>query len=174
MNTTTFTKKDVVAVFICVGFLFANLGAINRRGRAQVKALVCQSNLQKWGLIFSLYAQDNDDKLPQSDATVAAEVARRYPNEDFALKGRVRPRVAKGQGGLKERVKRIKTEETLFEALPGLDCGLCGAPTCRTFAKDVTQGRAQRNECVFFSDKRINQLRKTYLRPRRRPTKPGP
>lgn len=65
---TTLTKKDVVAVFICVGFLLANLGAINRRGRAQAKVLVCQSNLQKWGQVFWQFAQDNDDELPQSYA----------------------------------------------------------------------------------------------------------
>ena len=50
-----------------------------------------------------------------------------------------------------------------MKALPGLNCGLCGAPTCRTFAKDVAGGSTRQNECVFFSDERLKQLRKTYL-----------
>ena len=108
-------------------------------------------------------------ELPHSDTNLAAEVARRYPNEDFSLEGRVNPRAVEPYaGGLKERVKRIKTEEMLLEALPGLNCGLCGAPTCKAFAKDVAGDRAERDECVFLSDKRLKQLRKTYLRGKNR------
>ena len=109
-------------------------------------------------------------ELPDSEPELEAEVERRYPNEDFSLKGRVRPRAAdESMDGLKERVKRIKTEETVLKALPGLDCGLCGAPTCKTFAKDVAAGSAPQNECVFLSDERLKQLRKRYLRDKRRP-----
>ena len=108
-------------------------------------------------------------ELPESDPQVEAEVERRYPKEDFSLKGRVRPRIAeKAIGNLKERVKRIKVEEAVTKALPGLDCGLCGAPTCKTFAKDVAQGNARRDECVFLSSKRVKQLRETYLRNKKR------
>lgn len=109
-------------------------------------------------------------ELPDSDPRLDAEVERRYPNEDFSLKGEVRPRVVEEDaGGLKERVKRINAEEALFKALPGLNCGLCGCPTCETFAKDVAAGNARHDECVFFSDKRLKQLRKTYLRGEIRP-----
>lgn len=108
-------------------------------------------------------------ELPDSEPELEAEVERRYPNEDFSLKGRVRPRAAdESMDGLKERVKRIKTEETVLQALPGLDCGLCGAPTCKTFAKDVAAGSAAQNECVFLSDERLKQLRKRYLRDKKR------
>ena len=103
-------------------------------------------------------------ELPESDDNVEAEVERRYPNEDISLKGRVRPRpVEQNVGNLKERVRRIKAEETVIQALPGLNCGLCGTPTCQTFAKDVAAGSARPNECVFLSDERLKQLRRTYL-----------
>jgi hypothetical protein len=103
-------------------------------------------------------------ELPETDEQLGAEIEERYPNEDFSLKGRVRPRATeKSIDDLKERVKRIKTEETLTKLLPGLNCGLCGAPTCKTFAKDVALGSARQSECVFFSDERLKQLRETYL-----------
>lgn len=101
---------------------------------------------------------------PDGDAELLAEVQRRYPDEDFALKGRILPRATEeSAGGLKERVKRMKAEETLIQALPGLNCGLCGDPTCETFAKDVAAGNALRDECIFFSDERLRQLRDAYL-----------
>jgi len=107
--------------------------------------------------------------LPDSDPELEAEVQKRYPNEDFSLKGQVRPRTAeKIVGSLKERVKRIKAEEVVIKALPGLDCGLCGAPTCKTFAKDVAEGNARQKECFFLSGECAKQLRKTYLRKKKK------
>jgi Na+-translocating ferredoxin:NAD+ oxidoreductase RNF subunit RnfB len=58
----------------------------------------------------------------------------------------------------------VKRQEALIEALPGLNCGLCGAPTCTTFAGDVARGTARLARCVFFSDDRLQELRDTYLR----------
>ena len=37
----------------------------------------------------------------------------------------------------------------LAESLPGLDCGACGAPSCRALAEDVVQGRAAEEDCIF-------------------------
>ena len=39
--------------------------------------------------------------------------------------------------------------QNLRSTLPGLDCGACGAPTCRAFAEDVVQGKAKPSECVL-------------------------
>ena len=104
-------------------------------------------------------------ELPDTNPQVDAEVERRYPTEDFSLKRRVQPRTAEiDRIDLKERVKRMKTEEIVSKALPGLNCGLCGAPTCKTFARDVARGTARQEECIFFSNKRLEQLRQTYLR----------
>jgi Na+-translocating ferredoxin:NAD+ oxidoreductase RNF subunit RnfB len=30
-----------------------------------------------------------------------------------------------------------------------LDCGACGAPTCRAFAEDVVRGTAKASDCVL-------------------------
>lgn len=113
------------------------------------------------------------EELPDSDPKVEAEVEKRFPNEDFSLKAPIRPRIAeKNAGGLKERVKRIKTEEAVLEALPGLNCGLCGAPTCKAFAKDVAGGDAKQSDCVFLSEERVKELRKIYLQYKKSP-EPG-
>ena len=36
--------------------------------------------------------------------------------------------------------------------IPKIDCGACGAPSCRTLAEDVVQGKAKLNQCVFMQD----------------------
>lgn len=44
--------------------------------------------------------------------------------------------------------------QKLRESLPGLDCGACGAPTCRAFAEDVIKGRAEQTGCPLVGDKK--------------------
>ena len=43
----------------------------------------------------------------------------------------------------KERIRKLKEE------LPGIDCGCCGAPTCRAFAEDVVRGNATMDQCLL-------------------------
>ena len=38
--------------------------------------------------------------------------------------------------------------QSLRAQLPGLDCGACGAPTCRAFAEDVVRGTATVDDCL--------------------------
>ena len=45
-----------------------------------------------------------------------------------------------------EKMERIRT---ITESLPGIDCGVCGSPTCRAFAEDIVAGRAEETMCVF-------------------------
>ncbi len=39
--------------------------------------------------------------------------------------------------------------EDIFQDLPHLDCGSCGAPTCRALAEDIVRGRAKETDCIF-------------------------
>ena len=43
-------------------------------------------------------------------------------------------------------------------SLPGLDCGACGAPTCRAFAEDVVRGNSRKGDCIFVLRKQIQQF----------------
>ncbi|MBQ4313413.1 MAG: ferredoxin, partial [Clostridia bacterium] len=45
--------------------------------------------------------------------------------------------------------------QRLRDALPGIDCGACGAPTCRAFAEDVVCGDAARDGCVICERERL-------------------
>ncbi len=103
-------------------------------------------------------------KLPEMDPETEAEVERRYGEEDFSLEQPIRPRPIKGMtGSLKERVRMLEEADAILKTLPGLDCGLCGAPTCKELARDVRFGDADRNECLFYSKDRLKDLRERYL-----------
>ncbi len=59
-------------------------------------------------------------------------------------------------------ILKMKERDRVLSELPRIDCGACGAPTCRAFAEDVVLGDADRESCVFFWRKeladRIEQL----------------
>lgn len=53
--------------------------------------------------------------------------------------------------------KLLKVEKLVSE-LPGLDCASCGAPSCRSLAEDIVQGRAKIDDCIFHVRAKIEQL----------------
>ena len=52
--------------------------------------------------------------------------------------------------------KRIEIQKIL-EQLPELDCGSCGAPTCRAFAEDVVRGLVTEDQCVVQMRENLNE-----------------
>ncbi len=104
-------------------------------------------------------------ELPETDLETEAEVWRRYPQEDYSTERPFEPRATTKVGDLRERVRRVKEAERIAGTLPGLDCGLCGAPSCRVLAHDVAAGEAARGDCVFLSPKQLEELRRRHLGP---------
>jgi hypothetical protein len=105
-------------------------------------------------------------KLPLMDSETEAEIERRYSNEDFSLGRPIRPRPIGGStGSLKERVRMVQEADAILGTLPGLDCGLCGAPMCKELAKDISIGEGARSECLFYSPNALRQLQTRYIPP---------
>lgn len=63
------------------------------------------------------------------------------------------------QGNRIERFQKISKMEDLLESLPGLDCGFCGAPTCRCFADDVIRGYAKKEDCVVIMRRQLDKIK---------------
>ncbi len=57
-----------------------------------------------------------------------------------------------------ESIAMMQKVEEITERLPGLDCGCCGAPTCRALAEDVVRGQASEKDCIHILRKFIHQI----------------
>ena len=57
-----------------------------------------------------------------------------------------------------ESIRRMMEIENIYETLPQIDCGSCGAPTCRCFAEDVVRGEAHIDDCVVMMRERLKSL----------------
>lgn len=82
----------------------------------------------------------------------------------FERTGTIRPRPALRlhQDMLKAMIL-MEEMEILAESLPGLDCGSCGAPSCRALAEDVAKGEAHINDCIFKLRENVRHLAEELL-----------
>lgn len=57
-----------------------------------------------------------------------------------------------------ESFKRLNQVERLVKKFPGLDCGSCGAPTCKALAEDIVRGQASEQDCVYYLRENLHKL----------------
>ncbi len=86
------------------------------------------------------------------------EVRKLYGQKYFFIKGKFEPRPIKPlDKDLAKAIKKRKEKEHIYESLPKIDCGACGAPTCLTFAEDVVKGEAELIDCIFNLPQRFKE-----------------
>lgn len=71
------------------------------------------------------------------------------PDDCFCNELPVYRPIARLADSMAESMRMLADIQALRGELPGLDCGACGAPTCRAFAEDVVRGTACRNDCLL-------------------------
>ncbi len=47
-------------------------------------------------------------------------------------------------------MKKVARIQRINSFLPGIDCGACGTPSCKSLAEDVVQGNAHTSDCIFI------------------------
>ena len=58
--------------------------------------------------------------------------------------------IARLSDSMAESMRMMADIQNLKETLPGIDCGACGAPSCRAFAEDVIRGNAKVDDCLIL------------------------
>ncbi|GHV34921.1 ferredoxin [Bacteroidia bacterium] len=49
-------------------------------------------------------------------------------------------------------MKKMTLIQELMKQLPGVDCGICGAPTCQSLCEDIARVEATLMDCVFWQN----------------------
>ncbi len=91
------------------------------------------------------------------------EVRKLYGQKYFYIRGKFEPRpLIPLDKDLAKAIRKRKEKEEIYESLPKIDCGACGAPTCITFAEDVVRGYAELSDCIFKLPQRFKELSKEF------------
>src|SRR4030066_2601683 len=92
------------------------------------------------------------------------EVRKLYKENYFFLEGKLEPRPLRPlDEDLTKAIRKRKEKEKIHELLPKIDCGICGAPTCLTFAEDVVKGESELNDCIFNLPQKVAELSQELL-----------
>lgn len=58
-------------------------------------------------------------------------------------------------GDMETAIRRMEQIRLLEQSLPGMDCGACGAPTCRALAEDAVLGFGSIDMCIYHIKEKL-------------------
>jgi len=67
----------------------------------------------------------------------------------------IEPRPMNLDNDIEKAIKKLERIREIMCFLPNVDCGLCGAPNCKTLAEDITNNKAHISDCVFIQYKNL-------------------
>jgi iron only hydrogenase large subunit-like protein len=103
---------------------------------------IAKSNVQRLTRIYS----DKD----QVDQYLVKKL---YKEKFFSFERAVKPKPFPPlDANRDEAIRKMELKEAATKKLPGIDCGVCGSPDCRTLAEDVVRGNAKIEDCIFIAD----------------------
>lgn len=71
-----------------------------------------------------------------------------YENGLIKFSKKIEPKsVSRLDADIKKSIEKMDIMENIINNLPGIDCGICGSPTCRAFAEDVVTGNRNSSSC---------------------------
>ena len=74
-----------------------------------------------------------------------------YLTEQMQLVGDILPRpIEKLDEDMTVALQKMEKISRMMKVLPQVDCGACGAPSCRVLAQDIVQDKAKLSQCVFL------------------------
>lgn len=74
-----------------------------------------------------------------------------FPLDDLKWDGAIEPSKAMTlDDDFSVALEKAERIQALSSELYGINCGACGAPTCRALAEDIVSGRSNKNSCVFL------------------------
>ncbi len=83
-----------------------------------------------------------------SDEEIKAQVEM-YKDGLIRLTENIEPRaIMRLDDDISKSMRKMEMIKEMLKYLPGIDCGVCGSPTCRAFAEDIVKGENQKAICI--------------------------
>jgi len=77
-----------------------------------------------------------------------------YDHGYFFMENELKPRTQEKNADIPNAILAMKQRDELSAKLPGIDCCVCGCPTCATFAEDILKGETKLDHCPFYKKSR--------------------
>lgn len=91
-------------------------------------------------------AKDLDEFKPSSSDI--DKYVNLYKSGFIKLTSEIKPRAVMSlDNDIRKSIEKMDTMQSIINKLPGINCGICGSPTCRTFAEDIVTGNRSDSIC---------------------------
>lgn len=130
-------KLEFIELNACIGGCVGGVTAVENPFIAKARL----QNLRRYLPVSRNFA-DNEEYIPES-----------YFFNEFP---EYHP-ISRLSDSMAESMRMMADIQRIKEGLPGIDCGSCGAPTCRAFAEDVVKGTANANDCIIKMRKELQE-----------------
>jgi Na+-translocating ferredoxin:NAD+ oxidoreductase RNF subunit RnfB len=77
---------------------------------------------------------------------------REYVEKHASIDAIVPRSMLKLDDDLELAMRKIKKINKISGYLPGIDCGACGVPSCKSLAEEIVQERANASDCIFVQN----------------------
>lgn len=57
-----------------------------------------------------------------------------------------------------EAIRMMEEMENIYNKLPKIDCGSCGAPNCHALAEDIVRGNSNLEDCIFMLREKVKKM----------------
>ena len=131
-----FEQLEFIELNACSGGCVGGILAVENPYAAKVKL----KRLRKYLPVAGTHLEDNKG------------------NEAFWTEDVIYEPVFKIGRNMKESIEKLAKVEELCSKFPGLDCGSCGAPTCKALAEDIVRGVAKEEDCIHILRDYIHRL----------------
>ncbi|MBQ6569168.1 MAG: ferredoxin [Clostridia bacterium] len=65
--------------------------------------------------------------------------------------------ISKLSDNIGESIRMMAEIQRIRQGLPGINCGTCGAPSCRAFAEDIVKGETTADKCIMVYRKQVEK-----------------
>ncbi|MEE0840361.1 MAG: [Fe-Fe] hydrogenase large subunit C-terminal domain-containing protein [Acutalibacteraceae bacterium] len=89
--------------------------------------------------------------LPVSQNFLTKEEKKYIPESYFFNDLPIYNPISRLSDNMAQSMRMMADIQKLRKALPGIDCGSCGAPTCRAFAEDIVKGQTDLSKCILYN-----------------------
>jgi iron only hydrogenase large subunit-like protein len=87
------------------------------------------------------------------------DIFKEFGYEFFLLEQKVKPKeINKLDDDVFKAMQKAEMIEEFVKEFPGLDCGICGCPTCRALAEDIVRGKATKYDCIFVLKDKMKEM----------------
>lgn len=101
-------------------------------------------------------------KAAQLKPYTPANIEEHLKREDLEWDVEMEPRtILKLDNDFRIALDKMAKLEEIAQKLPGIDCGACGAPTCRALAEDIVMNRATFADCLLLGRYNRRRQKKT-------------